>query len=60
MKVKKVETRHRPIQLVEKATQFLEDIDVNVISKMSEAEVQRLVKQINKLEETIKLIKSNI
>ena len=59
-KVKKVETRHRPIQLVEKATQFLEGIDTNILSKMSDAELKRLVKQINKLEDVISEIKGKL
>ena len=58
--VRKVETRYRPIQLVEKATQFLEDIDTNIISKMNKAELKRLEGQISKLEDVLSEIKWNL
>lgn len=48
-KVKRNETRIRPIQLAEKATNFLEDIDQNILDKMSDSERQRLEKQLNRL-----------
>lgn len=59
-KAKKTETRHRPIQLVEKATQFLEGIDINIISKMNDSELRRLERQISKLEEILSEIKENL
>ena len=48
-KVKKNETRNRPIQLAEKATNFLEDIDQNILAKMSDSELRRLERQLDKL-----------
>ena len=59
-KVRKNETRNRPIQLVEKATTFLEGIDTNVVLKMNDSELQRLKRQLSKLEEVIVAIKENI
>ncbi len=48
-KIKKNETRNRPIQLAEKATNFLEDIDQNILAKMNDSELRRLEKQLQKL-----------
>ena len=55
-KVKKSETRNRPIQLVEKATTCLEELDTNIIAKMNDSEIMRLKRQINKLNNLIKEI----
>lgn len=52
-KVKKNETRNRPIQLAEKATTFLEDIDANIIDKMNDSELKRMRRQLDRLEEVI-------
>ena len=59
-KVKKNDTRNKPIQLAEKATTFLESIDVNIISKMNDSEVQRLNRQLDRLSETIEAIKEHL
>lgn len=59
-KVKKNDTRNRPIQLAEKATTFLESIDINIISKMNDSEVQRLKRQLNRLSETVETIKEQL
>ena len=59
-KAKKNETRNRPIQLAEKATTFLEDIDTNIIQKMNDSELRRLERQIAKLEEVIAAIRENL
>lgn len=59
-KVKKTETKNRPIQLVEKATVFLESIDTNIILKMNDSELMRLQRQINKLEDVISELKENL
>lgn len=59
-KTKRSETRNRPIQLVEKATSLLEDIDVNIFLKMSDSELQRLSRQIRLLEQTLADIKENL
>lgn len=59
-KVKKNETRNRPIQQVEKATTFLEDIDTNIIDKMNDSELHRLERQLAKLEEIIAELKEKL
>lgn len=56
-KVKKNETRNRPIQLAEKATTFLEDIDVNILRKMNDSELRRLERQLDKLQERLTQIR---
>lgn len=60
MKVKKTETRNRPIQLAEKATQFLESIDTNILQKMSDSELQKLKQQLETLENVLNDIKWNL
>ena len=59
-KVKKNDTRNKPIQLAEKATTFLESIDINIISKMNDSEVQRLKRQLDRLSDTIETIKEQL
>ena len=59
-KVKKNDTRNRPIQLAEKATTFLESIDINILSKMNDSEIQRLRRQLDRLSETIDSIKEQL
>lgn len=59
-KVKKAETRNRPIQLAEKATTFLESMDMNILTKMGDSELQRLARQLDKLEAVIADIRANL
>lgn len=59
-KVKKNETKNRPIQLAEKATTFLESIDQNILLKMNDSELRRLSRQLDKLEQTIRDIRENL
>lgn len=59
-KVKKNETRNRPIQLVEKATTFLESMDTNILLKMNDSELRRLERQLDKLEQVIAAIRENL
>ena len=59
-KVKKNETKNRPIQLAEKATTFLEGIDTNILLKMNDSELRRLDRQLDKLEQTIFKIRENL
>lgn len=59
-KVKKNETRNKPIQLAEKATTFLESIDTNILLKMNDSELRRLANQLNKLEQAIADIRENL
>ena len=59
-KVKKNETKNRPIQLAEKATTFLEGIDTHILLKMNDSELQRLARQLDKLEQTIGKIRENL
>lgn len=59
-RVKKNETRNRPIQLAEKATTFLEGIDTNILMKMNDSELRRLARQLDRLEHTIAQIRANL
>ena len=59
-KVKKNETRNRPIQLAEKATAFLEDIDANIIDKMNDSELKRMTRQLDLLEEAITELRTHL
>ena len=59
-KVKKTETRNRPIQLAEKATTFIEEIDGNILQKMNDSEIRRLERQLNKLKEVIGQLEENL
>ena len=59
-KVRKNETRNRPIQLAEKATNFLESLDQNILLKMNDSELQRLSRQLDRLEQVIAEIRDNI
>jgi hypothetical protein len=58
--VRRNETKNRPIQLVEKATVFLEGIDTNIISKMNDSELKRLSRQLDRLQQTISQIKEHL
>ena len=58
--VRRNETKNRPIQLVEKATVFLEGIDTNIISKMNDSEIKRLSRQLERLQRTISQIKEHL
>ena len=60
LRVKKNETRNRPIQLVEKATAYIESIDVNILLKMNDRELGRLKKELEKLEKAISYVKMNV
>ena len=59
-KVKKNETKNRPIQLAEKATTFLESIDTHILLKMNDSELQRLARQLDKLEQAIGKLRENL
>ena len=59
-KVKKNETRNRPIQLAEKATTFLESMDTHVLLKMNDSELRRLARQLDRLEQVIAAIRENM
>ena len=52
-KVRRNETRNRPVQLAEKATTFLESIDVNILTKLNDSEITRLDRQLGRLEQVI-------
>lgn len=58
-KAKKTETRNRPVQLIEKATTFLESIDMNILLKLNDSELIRVERQLAKLESIIEEIKGN-
>lgn len=57
---KKTETRNRPIQLVEKATNFLESIDINILLKLNDSELKRMHHQLDLLEQTLAEVKENL
>ena len=59
-KVKKNETRNRPIQLAEKATNFLDDIDANILLKMNDSELRRFERQLDRLEAVIAELRENL
>ena len=59
-KVKKNETRNRPIQLAEKATNFLDDIDTNILLKMNDSELRRFERQLDRLEAVIAELRENL
>ena len=59
-KARKTETRNRPIQLAEKATSFLEDIDMHILLKMNDSELRRMSRQLDKLEEVIASLRENL
>lgn len=59
-KVKKNETRNRPIQLAEKAATLLSGIDTHILLKMNDSELQRLSWQLDKLEQYIIEIRENL
>lgn len=59
-KVKKTETRNRPIQLAEKATTFLESIDTNILLKMNDSELCRLTRQLDRLEQVVADLRENL
>lgn len=59
-KVKKNETRNRPIQLAEKATTFLESVDTNILQKMDDSELMRLGRQLDRLEKVIRDLRENM
>ncbi len=59
-RVKKNETRNRPIQLAEKATNFLDDIDANILLKMNDSELRRLGHQLDRLEAVIARLRENL
>ena len=53
LKSRKTETRNRPIQLLEKATVVLDEIDVNIFKKMNDSEKNRAVRQLQLLQEAV-------
>lgn len=59
-RTKKTETRNRPIQLAEKATSFLEGIDMNILRKLGDSEVTRLRRQLDLLEEVLEEVRKNL
>lgn len=60
LKVRKKESINRPIQLLEKATNFAESVDVNMILKMNDSEIRRFERQLDKLEKIVNELKENI
>ena len=60
LKVKRNQTRNEPIRLAEKANEYLEGIDENILAKMSDSEIDRFVEQITHIKNTIKKLEENI
>ena len=59
-KIKKNETRNRPIQLAEKATSFLDEIDANILLKMNDSELRRFERQLDRLEAVVATLRENL
>ena len=53
LRTRKTETRNRPILLAEKATGVLESIDVNILSRLGDSELQRLRRQLDLRERAV-------
>lgn len=53
LRTRKTETRNRPILLAEKATGVLESIDVNILSRLGDSELQRLRRKLDLLERAV-------
>ncbi len=60
LRAKKTETRNRPILLAEKATGFLESIDVNILSRLGDSELRRLRRQLDLLARAADEIRENL
>lgn len=60
IRTRKTETRNRPILLAEKATGFLESIDVNILSRLGDSELQRLRRQLDLLERAADEVRRNL
>lgn len=59
-KVRRNQTRNEPIRLAEKANEYLEGIDENILAKMSDSEIHRFIEQITHIKNTIKKLEENI
>lgn len=59
-KVKRVETKNRPVQLVDKSILTLESIDTNIFSKLSDAERTAIKNRLNDLETCLQQIRGNL
>lgn len=59
-KSKKTEARNQPVVLIEKATTFLEDIDLGIFRKLNDSELHRIQRQLSRLEDTIEEIRSRL
>ena len=59
-RAKKSDSRNRPIQLVEKATNFLESIDTNILQKLNDSELQRMRRQLELLEQALAEIREEL
>ena len=60
LKVKRNQTRNEPIRLAEKANEYLEGIDENILAKMSDSEIDRFVEQLTHIKNTLKKLEENI
>ena len=59
-KANKIEARNKPVQLIEKATTFLESIDMNIFLKLNDSDLKRIELQLTKLENMVAEIRGNI
>ncbi|EOR21059.1 hypothetical protein A500_14773 [Clostridium sartagoforme AAU1] len=57
LKAKSSETRNRPTQILEKIENYLETIDINIFSKLNEEQISSILSQVDKIEESLKIIK---
>ncbi|MBU3131030.1 hypothetical protein KPL40_01080 [Clostridium gasigenes] len=59
MKAKARETRNRPLQTLEKVSDILETIDINIFTKLNEEQISSILSQVDKLEEKLNAIKES-
>lgn len=59
-RTKKTESRNRPIQMVEKATDYLDSVDQNILQKLNDSELRRLRRQLSLLEQSLAAIKDHL
>jgi hypothetical protein len=59
-KVKRVETKNRPLQLVDKTIMTLESIDTNIFGKLSESELLAILERLQDLETSLNKIRGTI
>lgn len=57
LKAKKTETRNKPINILEKAYDLIDTIDINIFEKLNEEQLSNIISQINQLEEILSVVR---